>query len=288
MLHCTFLHWSEQWALHPHFQITCCVQRQQLDHWHCCNQAVEVTDNHGNQCMSFQLVADVMNRLLNDSTIDCVKFCTGHGRVCTGLRCKLRVFNQLLLVKKPEKYSIITCNILCLIKGRSGFVSLAAYPISTVIPLDLSSESSCTCRHCTWVTFPRNSGIQYPATCTFLVETILSLHVEDFQPTFFVKKKYLWIFLLDMHILPLIQGQYGLVSLATYPISPLYVMDLSSEPTCTYLYGMKAPDGVSYFFEKLYHVLLRLSVVSLQTSIPVDQWAAVFPTVVSSLADLRS
>jgi len=48
-------------------------------------------------------------------------------------------------------------------------------------------------------------------------------------------------------------------------------MDLSSEPTCTYLYGMKATDGVSYLFEKLYHVLLRLSVVSLQTSIPVDQ-----------------
>ncbi len=84
-----------------------------------------------------------------------------------------------------------------------------------------------------------------------------------------------------MNILPLSQGQYGLVSLATYPISPLSVMDLSSEPTCTYLYGMKAPDGVSYLFEKLYHVLLRLSVVSLQTSIPVDQWAAVFSTVVS-------
>ena len=49
-----------------------------------------------------------------------------------------------------------------------------------------------------------------------------------------------------MNILLLSQGQHGLVSLATYPISPLYVMYLSSEPTCTYLYGMKAPDGGSY------------------------------------------
>ena len=31
---------------------------------------------------------------------------------------------------------------LCLIKGQSGFVSLAQYPISTVVPLDLSSASS--------------------------------------------------------------------------------------------------------------------------------------------------
>ncbi len=66
-----------------------------------------------------------------------------------------------------------------------------------------------------------------------------------------------------MNILLLSQGQYGLVSLATYPISPLYVMYLSSEPTCTYLYGMKAPDGGSYLLEKLYHVWLWLSVVSL-------------------------
>ena len=33
----------------------------------------------------------------------------------------------------------MTCKMLCLIKGQSGFVSLAAYPISAVVPLDLSS-----------------------------------------------------------------------------------------------------------------------------------------------------
>ncbi len=139
-------------------------------------------------------------------------------------------------------------------------MSLAAYPISTVIPLDLSSESSCTCRHCTWVTFPRNSVIQYPATCTFLVETILSLHVEDFQPNFFVKRKYIGYSFWIWTILPLIQGQYGLVSLATYPISTVSVIDMSSESSCTRLCSMKAPDGVSCLFEKLYHVLVRLSV----------------------------
>ncbi len=82
---CTCLHWSEQWASHPQIRIRCCVQRQQLDHWHCCNQAVEMTENHVTQCMSFQLVADVMNRLLKKRNVVIVKCCTGHCRVCTGL-----------------------------------------------------------------------------------------------------------------------------------------------------------------------------------------------------------
>jgi len=59
--------------------------------------------------------------------------------------------------------------------------------------------------------------------------------------------------------LPLIQGQYGLVSLATYPISPLSVIDLSSESTCICLCSIKAPAGIFCLFDKLYHVLLRLS-----------------------------
>jgi hypothetical protein len=42
----------------------CCVQGQQLDQWHCCSQIVEMTDKHESQCMSVQLVADMMNRLL--------------------------------------------------------------------------------------------------------------------------------------------------------------------------------------------------------------------------------
>ena len=55
-------------------------------------------------------------------------------------------------------------------------------------------------------------------------------------------------------------GQYGLVSLATYPISTVSVIDVSSESTRTCLCGMKAPDGVSCLFKKFYHVLLRLPV----------------------------
>ena len=35
----------------------------------------------------------------------------------------------------------MTSNMLCL-KGRPGFVSLAEYPIFTVVPLDLSSASA--------------------------------------------------------------------------------------------------------------------------------------------------
>ncbi len=62
----------------------------------------------------------------------------------------------------------------------------------------------------------------------FLVQTILLLHVEGFQPTFFVKRNVLDIQFLN-EIPLLIKGQHGLVSLATYPISPLYVVDLSSE-----------------------------------------------------------
>ncbi len=52
----------------------------------------------------------------------------------------------------------------------------------------------------------------------------------------------------------------GFVYLATYPISIVSVIDLSSESTRTCLYGMKAPDGVSCLCAKFYHVLLRLSV----------------------------
>ncbi len=58
----------------------------------------------------------------------------------------------------------------------------------------------------------------------------------------------------------LIKGQYGLVYLATYPISTVSVIDLSSESTRTCLYGMKAPEGVSCLCAELYHVLLQLSV----------------------------
>ena len=68
----------------------------------------------------------------------------------------------------------------------------------------------------------------------------------------------MFIFIWD--ILLLIKGQYGLVSLATYPISTLSVIDLSSESTCTCLCSIKAPDGIFCLFEKLYHVLLRQSV----------------------------
>jgi len=58
--------------------------------------------------------------------------------------------------------------------------------------------------------------------------------------------------------LPLIKGHYGLVYLATYPISTVSVIDMSSESTRTCLCGMKAPDGVFCLCEKLYHVLLSV------------------------------
>ena len=86
----------------------------------------------------------------------------------------------------------MTCNILCLTKGQSGFVSLAAYPISTVIPLDLSSESSiipCIASIVHETRLPDIQLFNIPQVVTFLLETILSLHVEGFQPTFFVKRK---------------------------------------------------------------------------------------------------
>ena len=40
---------------------------------------------------------------------------------------------------------------------------------------------------------------------------------------------------------------------------------------------MKARDGVFCLFEKVYHVLLRLTVGHLFNAIPVDYRAAVFP-----------
>ncbi len=52
-------HWSTQWALHPQTRIRCWLQRQRLDQWHCCSQAVEMIDNHGTQHMSVQLIAAV-------------------------------------------------------------------------------------------------------------------------------------------------------------------------------------------------------------------------------------
>ena len=63
----------------------CCVQGQQLDQWHCCSQIVEMTDIHESQCMSVQLVADMMNRFLEKKNVVVMKCCTEHGRVFQGL-----------------------------------------------------------------------------------------------------------------------------------------------------------------------------------------------------------
>ena len=38
------------------------------------------------------------------------------------------------------------------------------------------------------------------------------------------------------------------------------VIDRTSESTCTCLCSIKAPDSIFCLFEKLYHVLLRLSI----------------------------
>ncbi len=155
----------------------------------------------------------------------------------------------------------MTCKMLCLIKGQSGFVSLAAYPISTVVS---PWSEQCIIMHLPALygdhILPYIKSFNIQQVVMFLVETILSLHVEDFQPTFFVERKYIGNSFSIWDILLLIKGQYGLVSLATYPISPLSVIDLSSESICTCLCSIKAPDGIFCLFEKLYHVLLRLSV----------------------------
>ena len=94
----------------------------------------------------------------------------------------------------------MTCNILWLTKGQSGFVFLAAYPISTVIPLDLSSESSMISLPALYMRhgLPDIQLFDIPQVVTFLVETILSLHVKGFQPTFYCEKKIGWIFILHI------------------------------------------------------------------------------------------
>ena len=95
---------------------------------------------------------------------------------------------------------------------------------------------------------------------TFLFETILLLHVEVFQSTFFLERKYIEYWILIWNILLLIQGRSGLVSLVAYPLSTVSVIDVSSESTCTCLCGMKARDGICCLFNDIYHVLLRLPV----------------------------
>ena len=77
---------------------------------------------------------------------------------------------------------------LCLIKGQSGFVSLAEYPISTLVPLDLSSASSSV--SASIVFLPDIQLLNIQQVLTILLETILLLHVEVFQSTFFGKKIY--------------------------------------------------------------------------------------------------
>ena len=95
---------------------------------------------------------------------------------------------------------------------------------------------------------------------TFLLATIMLLHVEVFQSTFFWETKYIEHWILICNILLLIQGRSGLVSLVAYPLSTVSVIHVSSESTCTCLCGMKARDGICCLFNDIYHVLLRLPV----------------------------
>ena len=69
--------------------------------------------------------------------------------------------------KKLIAYLIMTCKMLCLIKGQSGSVSLAAYPISTVVPLDLSM-SALYVNHI----LPDIKSFNIQQVVMFLVETI--------------------------------------------------------------------------------------------------------------------
>jgi len=54
-------------SLHPQILMRWCVQRQRLAQWHCCGQAVEIIHNHGIQCKSVHLAADVMSNTLRTS-----------------------------------------------------------------------------------------------------------------------------------------------------------------------------------------------------------------------------
>ena len=60
----------------------------------------------------------------------------------------------------------------------------------------------------------------------------------------FLEKKYIQHIIFIFNILLLIQGRSGLVSLVAYALSTMSVLEVSSEPTCTCLCGMKARDGI--------------------------------------------
>ena len=149
------------------------------------------------------------------------------------------------------------CKMLCLIKGQSGFVSLAEYPISTAVPLDLSSASSCICQHCI---FARYSIIEYSASSHDFTRDNSVVACWGFPINLFLERKYIEYWILIWNLLLLMQGLSGLVSLVAYPLSTVSVIHVSSESTCTCLCGMKARDGICCLFNDIYHVLLRLPV----------------------------
>ncbi len=165
----------------------------------------------------------------------------------------------------------MTCKMLCLIKGQSGSVSLAAYPISTVVPLDLSSASSCTCQHCMWITF-----------CQILNHSIFSrLHVRVFDLPFFWKENRL-----DIHLWYELFCGWSRANMA------LFILQRIQYPLCLPLLCAVNQHALACVAWKLLmasSASLRKSTMcccgclcaSLQTWIPVDNWAAVFPTVVS-------
>ncbi len=143
----------------------------------------------------------------------------------------------------------MTCNMFCLTNSQSGSVSVAAYPISTVSSLDLSSESSCNCQHCMWNIFCQifNCSIFSRLSC-FYLRPFCCCMLRVFNQAFCEKKIY-WIFLFNMRASLLIKGQFGLVSLATYRISTLSMIHLTSDSTCTCLCSIQAPGGIFCLFE---------------------------------------
>ena len=154
----------------------------------------------------------------------------------------------------------MTCKILCLIKGQSGFVSLAEIQYPQWFPLIWAVHHPASASNVCESNTARYSIVEYSASSHVLPETILLLHVEVFQSTFFLERKYIEYWILIWNLLLLIQGRSGLVYLVGYPLSTMSVIDVSSETTCTCLCGMKARDGVFCLFKKVYHVLLRLPV----------------------------
>ena len=186
--------------------------------------------------------------------------------------------------KNKTGYSIMTCNILCLTKAQSGLVSLAAYPISTVIPLDLSSESSiipCVASIVHETSFARYSVIQHSASCHVSSWDHSVLACRGFSTNLFCEKKVDWIFILDMKYFTTDEGPVW--ACLSCNVSNIHcVCHWSEQWINTHLpvWHKSSWWRLLPLCETLPYLAAAACGASLQTWIPVDYWAAVFPTAV--------